>query len=257
MSPRHFSPFLSPPQQQLWAFTSVLFPSVDNDNSNNNKSHNNKEIFVEQEKQKRRRWRSPTWWITSLRIYLLFWNATERRASVSLSHCASCSGDAVVRFTPVIYIECTLNSWVISSRKGKKRKCICGICPFFVQCFYRLRPDNNHTMVKHLRLFCFVVLILKKEWVVGFYCLSTSVPENKLSSGFLQEVPPPKWLTCHSTRSANASSVVIVQSLVSSAASRSMNAASWQAAAQKWHFLTNVEMFVSGRSSLTGTCALT
>lgn len=51
----------------------------------------------------------------------------------------SCSWDAVVRLTPVIYIECTLNFWAISS------KCICGICPLFF--FLNVSIDKGLTII--------------------------------------------------------------------------------------------------------------
>lgn len=100
-----------------------------------------------------------TWQLTSLRIYLLMSCHSKMRISI-IKPSYSSNWDAVVRLTPIIYIECTLNFWAISS------KCICGIRPFF-KCLYRLRPNNNYIIMKHLRTFWFIVF-LWQEWVVRY-----------------------------------------------------------------------------------------
>lgn len=95
---------------------------------------------------------------------------------------------------------------------------------------------------------------------MGFYCLSHASSKNKLSSSdFLKEVPPSEVINRHSVESVDASSVVsraagfleLHRSLTIKELGKLTSGGS------EMTFLTKVEMFASGRSSLTGICALT
>lgn len=97
-----------------------------------------------------------TWYLRNLTLGSAYGSAIVRWEPVLLR---SNSWDAVVRSTQIIYIECTLNFWAISSNL---KKCICGICPFF-KCVYRLRPNNHCIIMKHLRTFWFIVCYGKNE----------------------------------------------------------------------------------------------